>query len=174
MMSSAAARRVSSPGTVFAGYTIVRLLGSGGMGEVFKAFDDRLRRDVAIKRIRPGKEDTRPPGELSCTSLHSAIHLPSCGVSVSRMRAPRGQTRARGLLFHASTLAVNATASIIFSLFVRHGVIIPCIISVPRRPTIPSLIHAPAARPAASTSPPADMIRHAPGFEQMHSRPLRT
>jgi tetratricopeptide (TPR) repeat protein len=35
-------------------YRVVRLLGAGGMGEVYLATDDPLKRDVAIKVMRPG------------------------------------------------------------------------------------------------------------------------
>lgn len=37
-------------------YRVVERIGVGGMGEVYKAYDDRLDRWVAIKRIRPDKE----------------------------------------------------------------------------------------------------------------------
>ncbi|MEM6796548.1 MAG: serine/threonine-protein kinase, partial [Acidobacteriota bacterium] len=43
-------------------YRVYELLGKGGMGEVFKAYDDRLDRWVAIKKIRPDRlnaEDNR-------------------------------------------------------------------------------------------------------------------
>src|SRR5688572_17390215 len=43
-------RRVSIPnGTRLGPYEIVRPIGAGGMGEVYRATDTRLRRDVAIK-----------------------------------------------------------------------------------------------------------------------------
>ena len=38
-----------APGTRLGAYDIVALIGSGGMGEVYRARDNRLNRDVAIK-----------------------------------------------------------------------------------------------------------------------------
>ncbi|WP_245569094.1 serine/threonine-protein kinase, partial [Nocardia concava] len=49
--------RTLAQGQVFAGYTVERLLGVGGMGEVYLARDKDLPRPVALKLLAAGKAD---------------------------------------------------------------------------------------------------------------------
>jgi eukaryotic-like serine/threonine-protein kinase len=48
-----------APGSRLGAYEIVTLIGAGGMGEVYRARDPRLKRDVAIK-ILPDAFTTDP------------------------------------------------------------------------------------------------------------------
>ncbi len=61
-------------------YQILERIGAGGMGEVFLAYDSRLDRRVAIKRIRPGpavtpvsRERFRREARLAARLSHSSI-----------------------------------------------------------------------------------------------------
>ncbi|HEV7503433.1 MAG TPA: protein kinase [Thermoanaerobaculia bacterium] len=61
-------------------YQVLKRIGVGGMGEVFLAYDSRLDRKVAIKRIRPGPQVTavsrerfRREARLAARLSHSAI-----------------------------------------------------------------------------------------------------
>ena len=70
-------------GTLFGPYELVAPLGAGGMGEVFRARDPRLLRDVAIKILRT-----------------DALHTPE------RVRRFEQEARAVGALNHPNVLAV--------------------------------------------------------------------
>jgi dienelactone hydrolase len=71
------------PGDRIGSYTVERRLGAGGMGEVWRARDERLARDVAIKLL-----------------------LPHPSNAAERVRAFQHEARAAGTLNHTNVLTV--------------------------------------------------------------------
>lgn len=72
-----------SAGTRLGPYEIVSLIGAGGMGEVYRAKDPRIGRDVAIKilpacfaedaeRLRRFEQEARPAGSLNHTTQQNS------------------------------------------------------------------------------------------------------
>jgi serine/threonine protein kinase len=70
-----------TPGTRFGPYSILALLGAGGMGEVYRARDTRLGRDVAIKVLSPdrsAKADARARFETEARMVSALNHPHIC------------------------------------------------------------------------------------------------
>src|SRR5213083_40096 len=75
-----------SPNTTIAQYTIVSKIGEGGMGEVYRARDTKLGRDVAIKvllaafsenneRLRRFEQEAQASGALNHPNILSIFHI---------------------------------------------------------------------------------------------------
>jgi serine/threonine protein kinase len=60
-----------TPGTKLGPYEILTLLGKGGMGEVYRATDARLHREVAVK-VSAEQFTERDRGAQSPQHLHAA------------------------------------------------------------------------------------------------------
>src|SRR5215471_3651978 len=72
-----------TPGTKLGPYEILSLLGSGGMGEVYRARDPRLNRDVAIKVLPSGFSDNgtrRARFEREAQAISRLNHPHICAV----------------------------------------------------------------------------------------------
>ena len=63
-----------TPGRRLGAYDVVSLLGSGGMGEVYRAHDSRLKRDVALKVLQLDNPDARVRFEREARALAALNH----------------------------------------------------------------------------------------------------
>ncbi len=92
-----------SAGTKLGPYEILGLLGAGGMGEVYRARDERLKREVAIKvlpasfsqdaeRLRRFEQEAQTAGGLNHPNITAVYDLGSRGRrAVHRDGASRGR-----------------------------------------------------------------------------------
>ena len=86
-------------GTVFGPYTVIEKIGAGGMGEVYRALDTRLEREVALKLISDSYLVSDP------TSSPSPAGTPRSRVELSRERFLR-EARAVATLNHPNICAI--------------------------------------------------------------------
>ena len=75
--------RMIGAGTVFGPYRIVEKIGAGGMGDVYRALDSRLEREVAIKLI---SEVFSSRKHLSLAHGHPPLPRPLSPTSASYAR----------------------------------------------------------------------------------------
>jgi serine/threonine protein kinase/tetratricopeptide (TPR) repeat protein len=87
-------------GTVFGPYRVIDKIGAGGMGDVYRALDTRLEREVALKLISDGFLVSEAPASPSPLGTpHSRVHL-------SHERFLR-EARAAATLNHPNICAIH-------------------------------------------------------------------
>ena len=85
-LESSTLRVTLTPGTKLGDYEVLGLIGAGGMGEVYRARDMRLRRDVAIKvlpssvlhdpeRLRRFEQEARATATLNHPNILAIFHM---------------------------------------------------------------------------------------------------
>jgi len=122
-----------NPGSALGPYEVVALIGSGGMGEVYRAHDSRLGRDVAIKilpesfasdveRVRRFEQEGRAAGALNHPHIVSVYDVRLDGPSpyvvsellegqTLRQRVSEGALPVRKATEYASQLAAGLAAA---------------------------------------------------------------
>jgi eukaryotic-like serine/threonine-protein kinase len=123
------------PGTRLGPYTVIAAIGSGGMGQVYRAHDDRLGRDVAIKvlppevaadadRLRRFEQEARAAAALNHSNILALYDIGSeNGVSFIVTELLDGRTL-RELLAQerpATTRVIDLAAQIADGLAAAHG-----------------------------------------------------
>jgi eukaryotic-like serine/threonine-protein kinase len=100
---------VLAPGTTLGPYKVITLIGSGGMGEVYRALDTRLGRDVALKVLAPrlaATPEVRARFEREARTISQLNHPHICtlydvgrqeGQDYLVMELVKGETLARRL-----------------------------------------------------------------------------
>src|SRR5271169_6189974 len=118
-------------GRLIGHYRIVEKIGAGGMGEIFRAHDERLGRDVALKLIRPASSDN--PDHLRRFELEAraaaSLNHPNI-VAIYDVGFNEGSPYIVSELLHGKTLRLRISEGLIpvreaadYALQVAHGLV---------------------------------------------------
>jgi Tol biopolymer transport system component len=126
-------------GTLLSHYKIIEKIGAGGMGEVYRAQDTRLGRDVAIKVLSPrlaATREVRARFEREARTISQLNHPHICtlhdighqeGMDYLVMELLEGETLAhrleKGLLPVAETLSLGAEVAEALDVAHRRGIV---------------------------------------------------
>ncbi|MBY5920495.1 serine/threonine-protein kinase [Ferrimonas balearica] len=100
-------------GKTIAGYTVTELLGQGGMGVVYKGYDPKLARSVAIKLLAPGQHlsDAARDRFLNEAQLISRLDHPNIGTVYGHAQTDQGLDALIMAFYDGNTLADRIESS---------------------------------------------------------------
>src|SRR2546430_13966874 len=122
-----------SPDTVIGQYSVISKIGEGGMGEVYRATDTKLGRDVAIKvlpaafsadseRLRRFEQEAQAAGALNHPNILVIFHVGTYnGAPYIVSELLDGETLRERLGAHASSLPLPQRKAIDYALQTAHG-----------------------------------------------------
>src|SRR5438132_982255 len=122
-----------SPDTVIGQYRVISKIGEGGMGEVYRARDTKLGRDVAIKvlptafstdgeRLRRFEQEAQAAGALNHPNILVIFHIGTHdGAPYIVSELLEGETLRERMGAHASSAPLPQRKAIDYALQVAHG-----------------------------------------------------
>ena len=122
-----------SPDTVIGQYRVISKIGEGGMGEVYRARDTKLGRDVAIKvlpaafsadaeRLRRFEQEAQAAGALNHPNILVIFHIGTHdGAPYIVSELLEGETLRERMGAHASSVPLPQRKAIDYALQIAHG-----------------------------------------------------
>ena len=100
---------VLAPGTHVGPYEIIGAIGAGGMGEVYRARDLKLGRDVAIKVLPEafGRDTDRLARFQREAKVLASLSHPNIATIYGREESGGTRAQSKGIAFHSSVTGIS-------------------------------------------------------------------
>ena len=97
------------PGTHLGPYEIVSAIGAGGMGEVYRARDPKLSRDVAIKVLPEAfaRDAERMARFQREAKVLASLSHPNIATIYGREESGGTRAQSKGIAFHSSVTGIS-------------------------------------------------------------------